>query len=86
MKSFRQASVLAVQRLKELAISLEDKGLEEKKDLLKKCAMTTLNSKLVRGRAEPVRSGGGVKSIVERRGARARGSGRASGWGWSEAR
>ncbi len=47
MKSFRQASVLAVQRLKELAISLEHKPMEEKKDLLKKCAMTTLNSKLV---------------------------------------
>ncbi|KAG2449082.1 hypothetical protein HYH02_005831 [Chlamydomonas schloesseri] len=52
MKSFRQASVLAVQRLKELAISLEDKGMDEKKDLLKKCAMTTLNSKLVSGEKE----------------------------------
>lgn len=47
IKSFRQASTLAVQHLKELAISLEGKPLEEKKDLLKKCAMTTLNSKLV---------------------------------------
>jgi hypothetical protein len=46
------AGQLAVQRVKELAISLEDKDLEEKKDLLKKCAMTTLNSKLVR----PLRS------------------------------
>ncbi|KXZ41819.1 hypothetical protein GPECTOR_273g713 [Gonium pectorale] len=52
IKSFRQASVLAVERLKELAISLEDKHMEEKKDLLKKCAMTTLNSKLVSGEKE----------------------------------
>ncbi|GIL44103.1 hypothetical protein Vafri_1645 [Volvox africanus] len=52
IKSFRQASVLAVQRLKDQAISLEDKALEEKKDLLKKCAMTTLNSKLVSGEKE----------------------------------
>ncbi|GIL87422.1 hypothetical protein Vretimale_1664 [Volvox reticuliferus] len=52
MKSFRQASILAVQRLKDQAISLEDKALEEKKGLLKKCAMTTLNSKLVSGEKE----------------------------------
>ncbi|GLC39460.1 T-complex protein 1 subunit eta [Pleodorina starrii] len=52
IKSFRQAAVLAVQRLKDQAISLEDKALEEKKDLLKKCAMTTLNSKLVSGEKE----------------------------------
>ncbi len=49
MKSFRLASVMAVQRLRELAISLEHKPMEEKKELLKKCAMTTLNSKLVGG-------------------------------------
>lgn len=47
MKSFRLASLMAVQRLRELAISLEHKPMEEKKELLKKCAMTTLNSKLV---------------------------------------
>ncbi|GFR39923.1 hypothetical protein Agub_g431 [Astrephomene gubernaculifera] len=52
IKSFRQASVLAVQQLRALAISLEDKHMEEKKDLLKKCAMTTLNSKLVSGEKE----------------------------------
>ncbi|KAG2487549.1 hypothetical protein HYH03_013828 [Edaphochlamys debaryana] len=52
MKSFRQAAVLAVDRLRALAISLEDKSMEEKKDLLKKCAMTTLNSKLVSGEKE----------------------------------
>lgn len=47
IKSFRMAAELAVQRVKDFAVSLEDKDLEEKKDLLKKCAMTTLNSKLV---------------------------------------
>ncbi len=53
MKAFRQASLVAVQQVKDLAVSLEGKPMEEVKDLLKKCAMTTLNSKLVRGGAGP---------------------------------
>jgi hypothetical protein len=47
IKAFRQASTLAVDKVKSLSISLVDKSDAEKKDLLKKCAMTTLNSKLV---------------------------------------
>ncbi len=43
------ASQLAVAKVKELSVSLEGKSDEVKKDLLKKCAMTTLNSKLVSG-------------------------------------
>ena len=43
------ASALAVQKVRDLSISLAGTGDAEKKDLLKKCAMTTLNSKLVRG-------------------------------------
>ena len=41
------ASALAVQKVRDLSISLAGTGDAEKKDLLKKCAMTTLNSKLV---------------------------------------
>lgn len=51
-KSYRMAADLALKRVKELAVSLEDKSLEEKKSLLMKCAMTTLNSKLVSGEKE----------------------------------
>jgi T-complex protein 1 subunit eta len=48
IKAFRLACTLAVQKVKDLSVSLEDKSDEEKRSLLKKCAMTTLNSKLVR--------------------------------------
>lgn len=47
IKSYRLASQLAVQRVRDLSVSLEGKADEEKKDLLRKCASTTLNSKLV---------------------------------------
>ena len=48
IKAFRMASALAVQKVRDLSISLAGTSDEEMKDLLKKCAMTTLNSKLVR--------------------------------------
>jgi chaperonin GroEL (HSP60 family) len=48
MKAFRIASQLAIEKIRELSVSLEGKPDEEKRSLLKKCAMTTLNSKLVR--------------------------------------
>ena len=47
IRSFRQAGQLAVQRLKDLAISIEGPTDEQKKDMLRKCASTSLNSKLV---------------------------------------
>jgi hypothetical protein len=37
-----------VAKVKELAVSLEGKSEAEKRDLLRKCAETSLNSKLVR--------------------------------------
>lgn len=49
IKSYREASQLAVKKIRELAVSLEGKSLEEKKELLLKCASTALNSKLVSG-------------------------------------
>ena len=42
----------AIQRVKELAVSIEGKSLEEKKTLLAKCAATTLSSKLIGGEKE----------------------------------
>lgn len=42
----------AIQRVKELAVSIEGKSLEEKKTLLAKCAATTLSSKLICGEKE----------------------------------
>ncbi len=47
IRSFRQAGQLAVQKVKDLSISIDGKSAEEKADMLKKCAMTSLNSKLV---------------------------------------
>ncbi len=47
IKAFRLASQIATQQLSKLSVSLEGKPEEEKKALLEKCAMTTLNSKLV---------------------------------------
>lgn len=42
----------AIEKIKELAISIEGKSLEEKKSLLAKCAATTLSSKLIGGEKE----------------------------------
>lgn len=42
----------AIEKIKELATSIEGKSLEEKKSLLAKCAATTLSSKLIGGEKE----------------------------------
>ncbi|GFH26903.1 t-complex protein 1 subunit eta [Haematococcus lacustris] len=52
IRAFRLASSLAVERVKALSVSLEGKSEQEKRELLKKCSMTTLNSKLVSGEKE----------------------------------
>ncbi|MCO5555395.1 hypothetical protein L7F22_008941 [Adiantum nelumboides] len=52
IRSFRTASNLAIAKIKELAISIERKSLDEKKSLLEKCAATTLSSKLIGGEKE----------------------------------
>ena len=48
MRAFRAAGALAVQQVRDSAVSVEGASEEETKDLLRKCAATTLNSKLVR--------------------------------------
>ncbi|KAA0054206.1 chaperonin family protein [Cucumis melo var. makuwa] len=40
---------MSIEKVKELAISIEGKSSEEKKSLLAKCAATTLSSKLIGG-------------------------------------
>ncbi|KMZ74086.1 T-complex protein 1 subunit eta [Zostera marina] len=52
IRSFRNASTLAIRKIKELSVSIEGKSLEEKKALLAKCASTTLSSKLIGGEKE----------------------------------
>ncbi|GMN54418.1 hypothetical protein TIFTF001_023544 [Ficus carica] len=52
IRSYRTACHLAIERVKELAVSIEGKSLEEKKSLLAKCAATTLSSKLIGGEKE----------------------------------
>ncbi|XP_042387742.1 T-complex protein 1 subunit eta-like [Zingiber officinale] len=42
----------AINKIKDLAVSIEGKSLEEKKSLLAKCAVTTLSSKLIGGEKE----------------------------------
>jgi T-complex protein 1 subunit eta len=42
----------ALKKIEELAASIEGKSLEEKKQLLSKCAATTLSSKLIGGEKE----------------------------------
>ncbi|KAL2457250.1 T-complex protein 1 subunit eta [Abeliophyllum distichum] len=52
IRSYRTASQLAIEKIKELAVSIAGKSLEEKKRLLGKCAATTLSSKLIGGEKE----------------------------------
>ncbi|KAH0934111.1 hypothetical protein HID58_011228 [Brassica napus] len=52
IRSYRTASTLAIEKVKELAVSIEGKSVEEKKGMLAKCAATTLSSKLIGGEKE----------------------------------
>ncbi|GFP81488.1 T-complex protein 1 subunit eta [Phtheirospermum japonicum] len=52
IRSYRTASSLAIEKIKELATSIEGKSMEEKRSLLAKCAATTLSSKLIGGEKE----------------------------------
>lgn len=49
IRAFRQASTLAVQHVKDLAVDISGTSPDERADLLRKCAATSLNSKLVSG-------------------------------------
>lgn len=47
IKGYRKALGYCLERIREISIKLKDKDLEERKDMLRKCAMTSLNSKLI---------------------------------------
>jgi chaperonin GroEL (HSP60 family) len=53
IKAFRTAGQLAVEHVRKAATSIAVKDPEETKQLLQKCASTTLNSKLVRTQTAP---------------------------------
>jgi len=47
IKGYREAMKLCIDRIKEISVKIADKSDEEKRDLLVKCAMTSLNSKII---------------------------------------
>ena len=47
IKGYRLARNMALEKLKELSISIDSSSPEEKRSLLEKCAQTALNSKLI---------------------------------------
>ncbi|KAJ3339269.1 T-complex protein 1 subunit eta [Entophlyctis luteolus] len=47
VKGFRKASLLAVNKVKELAVTIERRNEAEFRDLLEKCAATAMSSKLI---------------------------------------
>ena len=47
IKGYRTALDLCVQRIKEISVKIGDKSAEEKRELLIKCAETSLNSKII---------------------------------------
>ena len=47
IKGYREALKLCVARIKEISVKIGDKSAEEKRDLLLKCAMTSMNSKII---------------------------------------
>ena len=47
IKAYREACKISIDRTKEISLKIADKSIEEKRDLLLKCAMTSLNSKII---------------------------------------
>jgi T-complex protein 1 subunit eta len=47
IKGYREAQRLCMERIREISIKIADKSDSEKRDLLLKCAMTSLNSKII---------------------------------------
>ena len=52
IKGYRRALNECLSRISEISIKIDQKEEEERKDLLKKCAMTSLNSKLINTQRE----------------------------------
>lgn len=49
IRGYRQALVIALEKLKLLSVGLKDSSAGEKRNMLLKCAGTALNSKLLSG-------------------------------------
>lgn len=47
IKGYRQALEMCLARIKEVSVKIGDKSDEEKRELLEKCAQTSLNSKII---------------------------------------
>lgn len=47
IKGYREAMTKCIERIREISVKIDSKNIEEKRDLLKKCASTSLNSKLI---------------------------------------
>jgi T-complex protein 1 subunit eta len=47
IKGYREARDVCIKRIKEISVKIIDKSPEEKRELLRKCAETSLNSKLI---------------------------------------
>ena len=48
IRSYREAGLLAVAKVRELSIDIATDDAAKRRDMLVKCAMTSMNSKLVR--------------------------------------
>lgn len=46
IRSFRQAVAVAIQRIREIAVTIDKKNPEKLRELLQRCAATTLSSKV----------------------------------------
>ncbi|PWA95499.1 TCP-1/cpn60 chaperonin family protein [Artemisia annua] len=49
IRTYKTAVDMVIDKVKELAVSIEEKSLDEKRNLLAKCAAKTLSSKLIGG-------------------------------------
>ena len=47
IKGYREAMRLCLDRIREISVKIGDKSEADKRDLLKQCAMTSLNSKII---------------------------------------
>ena len=47
IKGYRMALKMCLERIKEVSVKIGDKTAEEKRELLEKCAQTSLNSKII---------------------------------------
>merc|ERR1719219_1439475 len=52
INGYRRACKVVLEKLKELSLDWENKGEKEIRDMLEKCAMTAMNSKLISGHKE----------------------------------